>query len=98
MFKVDDVSPPVGADQVQLKDGDRVLWYYATFGSTGGRQTLVLQEQSKEALLSRRSLPQTTRARPRAAREGQSCHADSRSDGVAPYRHRVACPSPHGGS
>ena len=29
VFKVDDASPPVGADQVQLKDGDRVLWYYA---------------------------------------------------------------------
>ena len=34
------VSPPVGADQVQLKDGDHVLWYYATFGPTGGPPTL----------------------------------------------------------
>ncbi|HST17466.1 MAG TPA: DUF4430 domain-containing protein [Gaiellaceae bacterium] len=42
VFKVDDVSPPVGADQVVLKDGDRVLWYYADFGPTGGPLTLRL--------------------------------------------------------
>ena len=42
VFKVDDVSPPVGADQVALKDGDRVLWYYADFGPTGGPPTLRL--------------------------------------------------------
>jgi hypothetical protein len=40
VFKVDDASPPVGADQVQLKDGDRVLWYFADFGPTGGPPTL----------------------------------------------------------
>ncbi|HVC86964.1 MAG TPA: DUF4430 domain-containing protein [Gaiellaceae bacterium] len=40
VFKVDNVSPPVGADAVQLKDGDHVLWYYATFGPTGGPPTL----------------------------------------------------------
>ena len=31
VFKVNGASPPVGADQVTLKDGDEVLWYYATF-------------------------------------------------------------------
>ena len=41
-FKVNGVSAPVGADQVQLKDGDRVLWYWATFGPTGGPPTLLL--------------------------------------------------------
>ena len=30
------------ADQVQLNDGDRVLWYWATFGPTGGPPTLHL--------------------------------------------------------
>src|SRR6476659_773764 len=40
VFKVDGASPPVGADQVQLKDGDTVLWYYADFGATGGPPTL----------------------------------------------------------
>ena len=43
VFKVNGVSPPVGADQVQLKDGDVVEWYYATFGPSGGPPTLVLR-------------------------------------------------------
>jgi hypothetical protein len=43
VFKVNGVSPPVGADQVQLKDGDFVEWYYAAFGPNGGPPTLVLQ-------------------------------------------------------
>jgi Domain of unknown function (DUF4430) len=43
VFKVNGVSSPVGADSVTLKDGDRVLWYWATFGATGGPPTLVLQ-------------------------------------------------------
>jgi Domain of unknown function (DUF4430) len=43
VFKVNDVSPPVGADKVTLKDGDRVLWYYADFGPTGGPPTLSLK-------------------------------------------------------
>jgi hypothetical protein len=42
-FKVNGVSPPVGADKVTLKDGDVVLWYYATFGNSGGPPTLELQ-------------------------------------------------------
>lgn len=47
VFKVDDKSPPVGADQVHLADGDRVLWYYADFGSTGGPPTLFLKATSR---------------------------------------------------
>jgi len=42
VFKVNGASPPVGADKVELKDGDRVLWYWATFGPTGGPPTLLL--------------------------------------------------------
>ena len=42
-FKVNGASPPVGADQVALKDGDVVLWYWATFGPAGGPPTLELQ-------------------------------------------------------
>jgi Domain of unknown function (DUF4430) len=42
-FKVNGVSPPVGADQVTLKDGDVVLWYFATFGPAGGPATLELK-------------------------------------------------------
>jgi Domain of unknown function (DUF4430) len=47
VFKVDDVSPPVGADKVVLKDGDRVLWYYATFGPQGGPPTLTVKTSKK---------------------------------------------------
>jgi len=43
VFKVNGVSPPVGADKVVLKHGDVVLWYYATFGDAGGPPTLELQ-------------------------------------------------------
>ncbi len=46
VFKVNGVSPPVGADQVQLKDGDHVLWYFATFGPAGGPPTLALSSPS----------------------------------------------------
>lgn len=46
VFKVNGISPPVGADQVQLKDGDNVLWYYAVFGPTGGPPTLELSSPS----------------------------------------------------
>lgn len=42
VFKVNNVSPPVAADAVTLADGDSVLWYYATFGPTGGPPTLGL--------------------------------------------------------
>jgi hypothetical protein len=42
-FKVNGVSPPVGADKVTLKDGDVVVWYWATFGPTGGPPTLELK-------------------------------------------------------
>src|SRR3954447_18193775 len=47
VFKVSDVSPPVGADKVVLKDGDRVLWYYATFGAQGGPPTLLVKPAAK---------------------------------------------------
>ena len=43
VFKVNGASPPVGADKVTLKDGDVVLWYYATFGAAGGPPTLELK-------------------------------------------------------
>lgn len=47
VFKVNGASPPVGADQVQLADGDTVLWYYATFGPAGGPPTLTLKPAGK---------------------------------------------------
>ena len=47
VFKVNGVSPPVGADQVTLKDGDTVLWYWAQFGVAGGPKTLVLRRTGR---------------------------------------------------
>jgi hypothetical protein len=42
VYKVNGVVPPVGADVSVLKQGDRVLWYWATFGEAGGPPTLDL--------------------------------------------------------
>jgi hypothetical protein len=41
-YKVNGISPPVGSDQYVLRDGDRVLWYWAVFGPSGGPPTLLL--------------------------------------------------------
>ena len=40
VYKVNGVSPPVGADKYELREGDRVLWYFAPFGPGGGPRTL----------------------------------------------------------
>ena len=42
VYKVNGVSPPVGANAYELKEGDRVLWYFARFGPAGGPKTLDL--------------------------------------------------------
>jgi len=47
VFKVNGVSPPVGADKVTLKEGDTVLWYWATFGPSGGPSTLELERRGR---------------------------------------------------
>jgi len=49
VYKLNGVSPPVGADQAVLHDGDRVLWYYATFGESGGPPTLLLERVGKSS-------------------------------------------------
>ena len=70
VFKVNGVSPPVGADQVTLKDGDRVLWYWATFGPTGGPPTLSLRAGPKRncyRVLAQDDTGKTTRRARRAA-------------------------------
>lgn len=46
-FKVNGVSPPVGADQVVLQEGDRVIWYWAQFGIAGGPDTLHLRSTGR---------------------------------------------------
>jgi hypothetical protein len=76
VFKVNGVSPPVGADSVVLKDGDRLLWYWATFGPTGGPPTLVLQAAKKHGCY--RVLAQDDNGKKNAAR-GARLHAGGRS-------------------
>jgi hypothetical protein len=48
VFKVNGASPPVGADAVQLKNGDTVLWYWAEFGADGvGPPTLDIRRTGR---------------------------------------------------
>jgi hypothetical protein len=75
VFKVNGISPPVGADAVQLKPGDRVLWYWATFGPSGGPPTLVLKRGAKRNCY--RVLAQDDNGKTTAAR-GATLHAGSR--------------------
>jgi hypothetical protein len=72
VFKVDGVSPPVGAGAVQLKPGDRVLWYWATFGRNGGPPTLVLRRAKRGCY---RVLAQDDAGKTRPAR-GAVLHVD----------------------
>jgi hypothetical protein len=46
-FKVNGASPPVGADKVQLRNDDVVLWYWATFSEQGGPPTLALRRTAR---------------------------------------------------
>ena len=46
VFKVNGASPPVGADKLELKAGDVVLWYWATFTESGGPPTLELRSKA----------------------------------------------------
>ena len=43
IFKVNGIVPPVGAAAVHLKDGDSVLWYWATFNGSAGPLTLEVE-------------------------------------------------------
>jgi hypothetical protein len=47
VYKVNGAAPPVGAQDATLRDGDRVLWYWATFGPTGGPPTLLLTRNGR---------------------------------------------------
>jgi hypothetical protein len=63
-FKVNGVSPQVGADQVTVRDRDVVLWYWNTFTPAGGSPTLVLRKRSRNcyAVLSQNDAGVTTPA------------------------------------
>jgi len=73
-YKVNGVSPPVGADKYELKDGDRVLWYWATFGPTGGPPTLHLTRTARNCY---RVVSENDQGTDRAA-AGALLHVDGR--------------------
>ena len=75
VYKVNGSAPPVGADQSVVKDGDHVLWYWATFGPTGGPPTLLLQPLKRDCY---RVLAQDDNGKKTTAR-GAVLHVDSRS-------------------
>ncbi|HEX3268242.1 MAG TPA: DUF4430 domain-containing protein [Gaiellaceae bacterium] len=91
VFKVNGVSPPVGADAVTLKDGDRVLWYWATFSSSGGPPTLVLKSTNKRNCY--RILAQDDQGKTKPAR-GARLHTGS---GGILARTGTACLAAHKG-
>jgi hypothetical protein len=92
VFKVDDASPPVGADKVQLKDGDRVLWYYATFGPTGGPPTLYVKAAAKKGCYTATAFDDN--GKPVAA-SGLQWHVGSKS--TAAMSGAAFCPGKHPG-
>ncbi|MGA9761054.1 MAG: DUF4430 domain-containing protein [Gaiellaceae bacterium] len=73
MFKVNGVQPPVGANTVTLKGGDRVLWYWADFDPVtfAGPRTL---------LLTRSNLTQAERKKARRSHKKLYCYAVSAQD------------------
>ena len=91
VFKVNGVSPPVGADQVKLADGDRVLWYWAQFGIAGGPKTLELRTAAKGCYAAVAQDDQGKESVP----PGLTFHAGTRRPVAAPAGH--LCPKgPHG--
>jgi hypothetical protein len=90
VFKVDGASPPVGANAVQLKDGDSVLWYWATFGPNGGPPTLELKRSGRcYSVLAQDDSGKTTAA------SGAVLHVGSRR--TVATRSGRACIGPHRG-
>ena len=94
VFKVDDASPPVGAEQVTLKDNDRVLWYYATFGSTGGPPTLLVKPAAKAGCYTASALDDNGHA---ALVGGVVFHIGSKRT-INANLNVAVCPGPHPGS
>ena len=46
-YKVNGVSPPIGADHATIKDGDTILWYWTTFTQQGSSPTLLLRRATR---------------------------------------------------
>ena len=93
VFKVNDTSPPVGADKVTLKDNDRVLWYYATFGATGGPPTLVVKAAAKAGCYTASALDDNGHA---TSVGGLVFHVGSKR-AINANLNPAVCPGPHPG-
>lgn len=91
-FKVDNASPPVGAGTVVLRNGDSVLWYYATFGPAGGPPTLQLSPASGGCYVAQAF---DDNGRPTAV-TNLVVHVGSRRT-IAATLDRKVCPGPHRG-
>ncbi|MDP9284350.1 MAG: DUF4430 domain-containing protein [Actinomycetota bacterium] len=94
VFKVNDVSSPVGADKVVLKDGDRVLWYYADFGPTGGPPTLNVKPAAKAGCYLAQAFDDNGKAA--AAVAGLQWHVGSKTT-VSGTTGTNYCPGKHAG-
>ena len=96
VFKVNGASPPVGADQVMLRDGDSVRWYYAEFGPSGGPPTLRLVRTRMRA---RRAPCYEVSALDDAGRATLASNATLHVDGrrTRTNGRGLACPGPHRG-
>jgi Domain of unknown function (DUF4430) len=46
-YKINGVSPPVGANQAPVKNGDTVLWYWTAFSEQGTAPTLQLRRRGE---------------------------------------------------
>ncbi|HEY5295270.1 MAG TPA: DUF4430 domain-containing protein [Gaiellaceae bacterium] len=93
VFKVDGKSPPVAANQVQLQDGDTVLWYYATFGPTGGPPTLAVKSATKPGCYTISALDDNGAP---AKVTGVQLHVGSKR-AIAAATGTNVCPGPHRG-
>lgn len=91
VFKVNGASPPVGASEVRLGEGDRVLWYWAQFGTVpGGPPTLRVERRSGGCY---HVLAQNDAGKTSAA-SGATLVVDGRRVRTKAGR---ACPGPHRG-
>jgi hypothetical protein len=75
VFKVNGIMPPVGAAAVTLKNGDRVLWYWARFAGPRSPATLLLKHTRRNCY---RVLSQDDSGKTRPAR-GALLHVGRRT-------------------
>jgi hypothetical protein len=93
-YKVNGVSPPVGADQYVLKPGDKVLWYWAFFGLQGGPPTLELVRAQTSCY----RVYSVNDTGAKAAALGAVLHVDGRAVKTqGATQAAVACVGPHRG-